>query len=59
MELSEEMRLPTVKVRRDGGRGWHLINLADFDPARHQVVDDDPAPAAESISKPTYRKRRG
>lgn len=33
------MILPTIRVRRDGPRGYRLINLADFDPARHELLD--------------------
>ena len=36
------MILPTVKVKRDGPKGYHIINLADFDPAVH-VLADPPA----------------
>jgi hypothetical protein len=32
-----------VKVKRDGPRGWHYIDPANFDPARHVLFDDAPA----------------
>lgn len=39
------MILPTVKVLRDGGKGFRLINEADFDPARHTLAEpNQPAP---------------
>lgn len=37
----------TVKVVRDGPRGWHLINKQDFDPAKHVLWEppaEKPAP---------------
>jgi hypothetical protein len=39
--------LPTVKVKREGGKGYRLINQADFDPARHELADQalQPSPA--------------
>jgi len=39
-------RVETIKVCRDGERGWHLINKTDFDPELHRefrvepVIDD-------------------
>lgn len=33
------MMIPTVKVRRDGAKGFRLINEADFDPERHDLFD--------------------
>ena len=32
-------RLETIKVKRADGRGSHLINLSDFDPAVHEAVE--------------------
>lgn len=31
-----------VKVKRDGPRGWHWIAAAHYDPARHELVVDQP-----------------
>jgi len=31
----------TVKVVRDGPRGWHLINKQDFDPAKHVLWEPE------------------
>lgn len=30
-------QLETVTVKREGGRGRHIINKSDFDPARHEL----------------------
>lgn len=38
------MELPTIMVRRDGGRGYHIINLSDFDPAKHEVFQPEHVP---------------
>lgn len=32
----------TVKVKRDGPRGWHNIAAASYDPAKHELFDDKP-----------------
>lgn len=32
-----------VRVKREGGRGWHWV--ASFDPAIHERFDDAPEPA--------------
>lgn len=37
--------LPTMKVKRDGPRGFRLINVARFDPTIHEVYDPNPEPA--------------
>jgi len=47
--MSEYMRVETVRVKRDGPRGYHTINKADFDPARHQLYDE---PAAAALGAP-------
>ena len=31
----------TVKVVRDGPRGWHLINKQDFDPEKHVLWEPE------------------
>ena len=36
-------RVPVVRVKREGGRGWRWMNAADFDPQRHELVEDAPA----------------
>lgn len=36
------MQLPTVRVKRDGGRGHHLINKVDFNPNEHELFDAAP-----------------
>lgn len=35
-----------VKVKRDGPRGWHWIDRSKYDPAVHELVDAEQAPAA-------------
>lgn len=48
-------RLPVLLVRRIGGRGTHLINERDFDPARHELAD-----GATEVERPKLeQKRRG
>lgn len=36
----------TVKVVRDGPRGWHLINKQDFDPEKHVLWESEEEIAA-------------
>ena len=38
----------TIKVKRDGPRGWHNIAAASFDPEKHERYDADAAPAVKS-----------
>ena len=57
-------RLPMVRVVRLNARGWHWINASDFDPARHELMDDDQAQFAddgesEGSALPVMPKRRG
>lgn len=33
------MIVPTVKVKRDGPKGYRIINKSDFDPAKHELFD--------------------
>lgn len=40
--------IPTIKVKRDGPKGFRIINLSSFDPAVH-VPYDAPAPAVEPV----------
>jgi hypothetical protein len=46
---------PTLKVKRDGPRGWHWIDAAKYDPAIHTLVDAHEAPP---ITQPPAAKRR-
>lgn len=32
---------PTVRVKRDGPRGWHNIAESSYDPKVHTLVDED------------------
>lgn len=41
--------LETIAVKRQGGRGWHVINKSAFDPAVHVV--HDPAAEAEEAAR--------
>ena len=42
----------TVKVVREGGKGYHFINKQDFDPKKH-VLWEEPAekPAHKAVKK--------
>lgn len=31
--------IPTIRVKRDGPKGYHIINASDFDPAKHEAYD--------------------
>ena len=44
--------LATVRVKRDGPRGWHTINECDFDPAVHELYDDDAQGAGDAMPQP-------
>lgn len=35
------MQVPTIKIKREGGRGFRLINAFDFDAAIHEPADDE------------------
>lgn len=51
-----------VKVKRDGPRGWHWIAAHHYDPARHELVDEPPAPSPAAQEAPAPAdppKRRG
>lgn len=32
-----------IKVKREGGKGWHWIDAARFDPEVHEAVTEDVA----------------
>lgn len=34
------MQLDTVKVKREGGRGFRIINKSAFDPKKHELIED-------------------
>jgi hypothetical protein len=36
--------LPTVRVKRDGPKGYRIINLSAFDPAVHVLADETARP---------------
>lgn len=38
------MQVPTIKIQKDSARGWHIINLSDFDPDKHVKFEEDVAP---------------
>jgi hypothetical protein len=35
-----ESKMTTVRVKRDGGRGWHNIAPDRFDPKTHELAED-------------------
>ncbi|MBZ4209515.1 MAG: hypothetical protein LAD29_00165 [Rhodoferax sp.] len=37
-----------IKVKRDGPRGWHLIDADKFDPAVHELFDAQPPAQAKA-----------
>lgn len=49
------MILETVKIERIGGKGWKLINKADFDKNKHTLYGQHKKQEAE---KPKVTKRR-
>lgn len=40
--------IPTIKVKRDGPKGFRIINLSSFDPAVHEAYDA-PAPVMAPV----------
>ena len=44
-----------IRVKRDGPRGWHWIAAANFDPQRHELMDQPATDEAQTPDKP----RRG
>jgi len=50
-----EARPDVVKVRRDGGKGWHWIWRRDYDPAKHELLDPPPAEPAAEAQEPMKR----
>ena len=54
--------IPTVRVMRDDGRGFRLINERDFDPARHRVAEDgrrdDDSPKDKDKDHPKRKRGR-
>jgi len=60
-------RADTIRVKRDGPRGWHSIPAASFDPDKHQRWDasapKEPAEApkapAEPAALPSHERGRG
>lgn len=55
-----------VKVKRDGPRGWHLIDASRFDPAVHELYDEQAGQASQPVAdaqtapadQPKRRKRK-
>lgn len=52
--MTQDQPAAPVKVKRDGPRGWHWIAAANFDPAKHELVD---APAAHQAAPAAPVKR--
>ena len=45
-----EMILPVVKVRREGRKGYHLIDARAYDPMIHQLADE-PATEPQQVAR--------
>jgi hypothetical protein len=45
--MEHHYRLPTIRILADNRRGFKIINLSDFDPAKHVPVDEVPTEAPE------------
>jgi hypothetical protein len=43
--------IETIKVKRDGAKGFHIINKADFVEGKHQIYDPEGETAAEEAAK--------
>jgi hypothetical protein len=43
--------MTTVKVVREGGRGWHNISSASYDPSKHTLYDQE-KPKAKLEKRP-------
>lgn len=44
------MNIETVKVKRDGPKGYHIINKSDFRPGVHEVYDAEKAAAEKAAA---------
>lgn len=51
-------RVPVLRVKREGGRGWKWINATAFDPAAHELFDGD-ADGDEGDMTQDAPRRRG
>ena len=51
--------IPTIKIRRDNERGYRIINLSSFDPAKHEEFDAAPTPASEEPALSVGKGPRG
>lgn len=47
-----------LKVKRDGPRGWHLIDAGRFDPLRHELWQEPQEPAPQAKPEPKKPKAR-
>jgi hypothetical protein len=45
------MNVETIKVKREGGKGYRLINKTDFDPKKHKTFDGEKVEAAMSAEE--------
>jgi hypothetical protein len=52
--MSSEHERPTVKVKRDGPRGWHFISKEKYDanPKAYELVDDESKADTAKTEKP-------
>lgn len=55
--------IETVKVKREGPKGYHIINKSSFDPAVHELYEESTEPVndadAEEIEESTEPVKRG
>lgn len=52
--------MATVRVKRDGGRGWHNIAADRFDPKTHELAEDLAAAQPEAgAEKPSEKPGSG
>lgn len=50
--VRDDTSLPTIHILADNRRGFKIINLSDFDPAKHVPVDEVPAEQPRKRGRP-------
>lgn len=50
--MEDDFRLPTIQILADNRRGFKIINLRDFDLARHVPVDEEPTQQPRKRGRP-------
>ena len=58
------MILATIKVKREGGKGFRIINASDFKPSLHQLWTEEQAgqasqPLADAQIVPAAQPKKG